>query len=111
MEELQQFMETITKAMPGAWDAAVRQAYLCGTLYAIFAVIAGIISLCILIHLIKKGKKLSKELGKDYEASNTDAIVFLVMVLCVGISILCLCLSIMYFVNPEYQAMEMLINI
>ena len=51
MQELKELVGLINKGLPGAWEAAIRQMYINGSLLIIGAVISGVTSALMYIHL------------------------------------------------------------
>ncbi len=102
MKELQQFIETINKAMPGAWEAAVRQVYMLGVLYALATVVCGGVAIWIYTFLNGGTKK------EDHKSTDAEAIAFLIMCFLGVAALIALWFTATHFINPEYQAIRLL---
>jgi len=103
MKELQQFIETINKAMPDAWDAAVRQVYMLGTLYGIITMVCGGIVIWIWAYLNREETKKG-----NYKYSEPDCIAFLIACAFGIAAVVSMWFTLTHFINPQYQAIELL---
>jgi len=99
MEGAEKLLELANKALPGGWDAMVKQAYIYGSMYIVGAVIAGIVA--VIIHI--KVKASGNEVETDSDIAMTG-----VMIACAILSMIGLISGILYLINPQYQAIQML---
>ena len=103
MDKLGTFIDTINKAMPGAWDAAVRQAYIHGTMFMVGGVISAVIAIFLGMYAASEIKKADKN-DRDSDLSfEIGALIAFTLIAVVGVIT-----GIVYLVNPEYQAIQML---
>ena len=98
MEGMTEFIGILNKALPGAWEATVRQAYIHGSLLMFFAVALGIVA----------GWALMKLRASGEELEDTDGFFIIVMFLCALFSLTCLIFGGIYLINPEYHAIQLL---
>ena len=100
MEEAKQFLEMMNKALPGAWDAAVRQVYIYGALCTLGTIVCIVIGAVCLSHI----NNISDDTYSG-DHFGTEAVICLIAVAIIGL--LCLFGAGMYFINPEYHALQM----
>ena len=99
MEGAKELIELANKALPGAWDAVVRQIYIYGAGSMIVAVITGVIAITLFLKL---------NAGDPNEINDLDSVMIGFMI-GAGITFLVfLILGVLYLINPEYWAIRML---
>ncbi len=103
MDKLGTFIDTINKAMPGAWDAVIRQAYIHGIIFIVGGVISAAIAVLAGAYIASESKK-SEESNRSSDLSFEmgAGIAFALL------AIVCIITGIVYLTNPEYQAIQML---
>lgn len=106
MEELKQLVSIANKALPGAWEAAVRQAYILGGGFVLFGVILGILSFTIYLKMNMCDEKPKEEDKEDDDP--TALIMFLVMCISGLSSALLLIKGVMHLANAHYYAIQLL---
>lgn len=96
MEGTEQLLDLANKALPGAWDAMIRQAYICGIGSMIVAVIAGITAIYLFIKI---------DVSED---DPPDEGLFVGMIGAAIICLIFLVVGVLYLINPGYHAIQML---
>jgi hypothetical protein len=94
MQEIKEFMDIINKALPGAWEATIRQMYIYGVMYIVAAMITGIGSTLLLIRMWS--------LPED-EVTAESIIIMLILGV---VAIVTVVIGILFLINPEYHAIQ-----
>jgi len=107
MSELQKFIETLNKAMPGAWEATIKQVYIHGVLWLIAGTVFGYFCLS----CKKEYERYNGKEEKDKSEEDTSWQTFITfagffLALFATISYI---FGAMHLINPEYQAIRMLL--
>jgi uncharacterized membrane protein YfcA len=107
---LQELIEFVKTASPVLWGIYIKQAYVDG----IYSVIFGVALICVGVVILLAGLRIRKaEKEKDYSEFDDGgaywmAIIFGILGICAGLVVGCS--SIGNFVNPEYQAIQLIIE-
>jgi uncharacterized BrkB/YihY/UPF0761 family membrane protein len=102
MEEAKQFMEMMNKALPGAWDAAIRQIYIYGALFTIGTVVSVIVAVACFCYV----NSIPEDRLNCSSSLSTEAVVCMIIAVIIGL--LCFIGAVLYFINPEYHAMQLI---
>jgi len=94
----EELLELANKALPGAWDALIRQAYIYGIGSMIIAVISIIIAITLFLKLDTCGSEMKEGDYPMFVGMIATALVFLVF----------LAMGTLYLANPGYYAIQML---
>lgn len=96
MQEVKELVGIVNKALPGAWEAAVRQMYLNGIMFMIIAMASGIGAGVLWVRM--------RSLPEDKISAESIIATFGLACVCV----LMLILGLFYLINPEYWAIDAL---
>jgi hypothetical protein len=94
MQEIKEFMDIVNKALPGAWEATIRQMYIYGVMYIVAAMITGIGSTLLLIRMWS--------LPEDKVSAESIIIMLILGV----VAIVTVVIGILFLINPEYHAIQ-----
>jgi hypothetical protein len=94
MQEIKEFMDIVNRALPGAWEATIRQMYIYGVMYIVAAAGSGIGSALLLIRM--------RSLLDD-EVTAESIIIMLILGV---VAIVTVVIGILFLINPEYHAIQ-----
>jgi len=101
-EGANEILKLANKALPGAWEAMLRQVYIYGALFMIATMVFGITTTVLLFKL----RAMSEE---EYNKTGSHGEIMLVSMFVSGfLSIVFLVLGVLYLINPEYHAIQLL---
>lgn len=106
MEGVKELIDILNKALPGAWEATVRQVYIHGGLFTFFGVLSGIIALVL---FFKFGTDDKDKESEDSEVDDGTQVIHFLAICVLAIAFIVLTITgIIYLANPEYQAIRLL---